>query len=217
MAVDELLVERALRPGVCIARFFNWAAGDAATFGYAQFESSARRQILAEGIQNYTRRPTGGGVVLHKDDLTFSLCFTHGGAFKPSAIYAALHRAIKEEFDKAAITLSAYDKAGDYRPAPGGISSNCFTNPVSDDLLGPNGEKALGGAIRRCGDAVLYQGSLQLGAARANAAYRAALKNGILKYFNAEAAAQNIGNALLNEAYALAESRYKTKEWIEKL
>ena len=215
MAVDELLVG-GLRPGICIARFFNWAGAPGATFGYAQFESSARQQISAAGIQNYTRRPTGGGVVLHKDDLTFSLCFAQEGVFKPAAIYAALHRVIKEEFNKALVTLTAYDKAGDYRPAPGGVSSNCFTNPVSDDLLGPGGEKALGGAIRRYGNAVLYQGSLQLKGARANAAYRAALKNGILKYFNAEGGAQNIGNALLNEAYALAQSRYKTKEWIQK-
>ncbi|MDR1124331.1 MAG: hypothetical protein LBL61_07150 [Elusimicrobiota bacterium] len=222
MAIDELLVSKHLRPDICMARFFNWAqaagggSGAAATFGYAQFENTARAQINAAGVAQYTRRPTGGGVVLHKDDLTFSLFFTAAGAIKPQQIYGALHAAIRQEFQAAGLALGAYDKQSDYRPAPNGVSANCFANPVSDDLLDDGGAKVLGGAIRRFGDAVLYQGSLQLPAARGNANYQNALRAAFLKYFSAAPAAQPAGNSLLNEAYALAAEVYKTREWIEK-
>ena len=222
MAIDELLVSR-LRPNMCMARFFNWAqsaggpnGGAAATFGYAQFENTARAQITEEGIAQYTRRSTGGGVVLHKDDLTFSLFFAAVRALKPQQIYGALHAAVRQEFTAAGFALDAYDKQSDYRPAPGGVSASCFANPVSDDLLDNGGVKVLGGAIRRFGDAVLYQGSLQLPSARGNVNYQNVLCAAFLKYFNAEPARQSAGNSLLNEAYALAADVYKTREWIEK-
>jgi lipoate-protein ligase A len=220
MAIDELLV-CCLRADMCMARFFNWAqtaggGGVAATFGYAQFANTARAQIAAAGIEQYTRRPTGGGVVLHKDDLTFSLFFTACGAVKPQQIYGALHAAIRSEFMSAGLALGAYDKQSDYRPAPGGVSASCFANPVSDDLLDNAGAKVLGGAIRRYGDAVLYQGSLQLPAARGSSDYQNALSAAFLKYFNAAQTRQPAGNSLLNEAYALAADVYKTREWIEK-
>ncbi|MDR0734421.1 MAG: hypothetical protein LBG16_01690 [Elusimicrobiota bacterium] len=221
MAIDELLVSR-LRPDMCMARFFNWVpaggqnGGAAATFGYAQFENTARAQIAAAGITQYTRRPTGGGVVLHRDDLTFSLFFTAGGALKPQQIYGALHAAVRQGLMAAGFALGSYDKQSDYRPARGGVSANCFANPVSDDLLDNGGAKVLGGAIRRFADAVLYQGSLQLPAARDNADYQDALSAAFLKYFNAAAARRPAGNSLLNEAYALATDVYKTREWIEK-
>jgi lipoate-protein ligase A len=221
MAIDELLVSKYLRPDMRMARFFNWArpaGGDcsAATFGYSQFENTARAQINAAGIAQYTRRPTGGGVVLHRDDLTFSLFFTRGGSIKPAEIYAGLHNIIKEEFAKGGIALGAYNKESDYRPAPGGVCANCFANPVADDLLYAGGAKVLGGALRRFGDKVLYQGSLQIAGARSNADFKKILQSAILKYFNAAPAAKQIGNALLNEIYALAAEVYKTREWIEK-
>jgi lipoate-protein ligase A len=217
MAADETLINQNIGQNICMARFFNWDENDAfATFGYAQFEHSARAQIKTAGIQKYTRRPTGGGVVLHKDDLTFSLFFNRAGAVKPADIYSNLHGIIKDEFFKNGFTLASYDKASDYRPAPNGISSNCFTNPVADDLLAADGAKVLGGAIRRFGDAILYQGSLQIGGARFSGDCKKILQKAILKYFDAGYGAKRAENALLNEIYALAQNKYQTSEWIEK-
>jgi len=215
--LDEILATKHLQGGAAMARFFNWGSFvPAATFGYAQFETSARAQILAAGIKEYTRRPTGGGIVLHKDDLTFSLFFTRQNSDRPADIYAGLHRTIKEEFVKRGLALGVYNKASDYRPAPGGVSSDCFTNPVSDDLLGADGQKVLGGAIRRFGDTVFYQGSLQLPLARGNKDYKEALTAAILKYFNAGHAREHVSNTVLNEVYTLAQNTYKTKQWLEK-
>ena len=215
MALDEALIN-ALPSGACALRIFNWAAQPGATFGYAQFEASAAAQIKAAGIKEYTRRPTGGGVVLHRDDLTFSLFFPSPNPFSPAEIYGRLHALIKAEFAKNNTVLGAYNQASDYRPAPGGVSANCFTNPVSDDLLSVQGDKVLGGAIRRFGDRVLYQGSLQLEGARQNSLYGRIIEAGAQQFFNAQAQRQAVGNNVLNMAYDLAQKVYITQAWIGK-
>ncbi|MBO5910713.1 MAG: hypothetical protein J6Q05_00750, partial [Elusimicrobiaceae bacterium] len=98
MALDEVLVRA--RAGVQTVRFYNWAGGPAVTFGYAQFISEVRRGVQQERfIGDICRRPTGGGVVYHRDDLTFSLVFP--SVSKPAEIYKQLHGAIQ-----AALTLS---------------------------------------------------------------------------------------------------------------
>lgn len=215
MAADDFFVS--LNTQECFLRFFNWSGGPCATFGYAQFESSVKKQLDAEGIKQYTRRPTGGGIVLHKDDLTFSLIFNSPRLVSPNAVYSALHGCIKEELLKVKQGLSAYGKDSDYRPAHGGAASNCFTNPVSDDILEEGGGKVLGGALRRFNTRVLYQGSLQLKGARGNISYITAIKAGVLKYLGASAYIQR---AAAREEWSaissLGEKQYKTREWIEK-
>lgn len=216
MALDEVLVPKSPQADICLARFFNWRGMPCATFGYAQFENSVKQQMQAAAVKEYTRRPTGGGVVIHKDDLTFSLFFNMENSIKTAEIYANLHKIIREEFSQNNTPLGTYRDKSDYRPVAGGVSQNCFTNPVSDDLVTDEGSKVLGGAIRRFGSVVLYQGSLQLSGARDNAGYKEIIKNAVLKYFNAFYKEEKVSNALLNEAYSLAQSQYKTKQWIEK-
>jgi lipoate-protein ligase A len=216
MAMDETLVPQATSGDICIVRFFNWTEIPSATFGYAQFENSVKAQMQAAGILQYTRRPTGGGIVIHKDDLTFSLFFKRESSIRPAEIYSSLHNVIKEEFVKNNLALGTYDKESDYRPAVSGVSSNCFTNPVSDDLLDAGNNKVLGGAIRRFGNVILYQGSLQFKAARYNKDYKETLKKAFLRYFSASGEEQRVGDELFQNARLLAQSQYKTKAWIEK-
>ena len=215
MAADDYFVS--LNTQECFLRIFNWAGGPSATFGYAQFESSVKKQLQTQGITQYTRRPTGGGVVLHKDDLTFSLIFNSPQLVSPNAIYSALHGCIKEELLKVKQGLSAYGDKSDYRPAHGSTASNCFTNPVSNDILDEGGSKVLGGAIRRFNTRILYQGSLQFNGARGNLAYITAVKAGVLKYLGAAAYIQRAATQEEWQAISsLGEKQYNTREWIEK-
>ncbi len=215
MAIDEIL---ALKEGQTqpVLRFFNWGDfGPAATFGYAQYESLVLKQIKPEGFDVYTRRPTGGGIVLHKDDLTFSLIFSEYNSLRPVAIYSELHEKIKAAFAKNT-QMSTYDKSSEYRPTVDGTATGCFGNPVTDDLLGEHGEKVLGGAIRRFGTRVLYQGSLQLPAARNNADYKNFMQQGISDYLGGEVLIyKDIDPQLLAEAKELA-NKYRSAEWIGK-
>ena len=76
MALDEALARS--RPEAFILRFFRWK-GVGATFGYAQRIREVEK-ALPPGIGTaYTRRPTGGGIVPHLDDLTFACVFPAGG------------------------------------------------------------------------------------------------------------------------------------------
>ena len=212
MAVDELLVS-GFAP--CI-RFFNWNLRPQATFGYIQKIAQAKAELEILGINSFTRRITGGGLVLHKDDLTFSLVFDLPSRIQPNLIYTALHGAIQEELEKAGFLASIYEGKSDYNPQDTeGKVQNCFTNPVADDLM-QDGKKVLGGALRRFDKRVLYQGSLQIKDAESQKAKEALLK-GFLKYLNL----QNFENYTLSkdfitEALNLAETKYKSKDWLNK-
>ncbi len=212
MAIDELLVSN-FAP--CI-RFFNWDARPQATFGYVQKIVQAEEELKNHGINLFTRRMTGGGLVLHKDDLTFSLVFDLPSRIQPNLIYTALHSAIQDELKKAGFLASVYEGKSDYNPqTAGGKVQNCFTNPVADDLM-QGGKKVLGGALRRFEKRVLYQGSLQIKDAESQKVKDALLK-GFLKYLNIQNFENYILNRdFLNEAKQLAQTKYRSKDWLYK-
>lgn len=212
MAVDELLVS-SFAP--CI-RFFNWNTRPQATFGYIQKIEQAKAELKNLGISSFTRRITGGGLVLHKDDLTFSLVFDLPSRIQPGLIYTALHGAIQEELKKAGFLASFYEGKSDYKPqTSAGQVQNCFTNPVADDLM-QDGKKVLGGALRRFDKRVLYQGSLQIKDAESQKAKDALLK-GFLKYLSADTFENyTLSQDFINKAKHLAETKYKSEDWLNK-
>jgi len=214
MALDETLVK--LRPGEVTLRFFHWLPGCAATYGYAQFYSEVRRALSAPFLENATRRPTGGGIVLHENDLTFSLIFQYPG--RPMEIYQKLHGAILRGLTCQGRTarLSRQAPKESYRPSLGNRASACFQNPVENDLLSENGQKILGGALRRFGDTVLYQGSLQCPGARTSAQYKKAVIDGVRSFLAADLTPRGIAPQVLQDARGLAQALYQTKEWKEK-
>jgi lipoate-protein ligase A len=90
MAIDEALLEYAALPSI---RFYRWHS-PALSFGYfgrfAYVACYARERDLV-------RRWTGGGIVFHGDDLTYSIVIpANDGAFSESsmAIYEKVHRAL---------------------------------------------------------------------------------------------------------------------------
>lgn len=212
MAVDELLVP-IFAP--CI-RFFNWDMRPQATFGYVQKFAQAEAELKNWGINKFTRRITGGGLVLHKEDLTFSLVFDLPSRLQPGLIYTALHGTMQAELKQAGFLASVYEGKSDYKPqTSGGKVQNCFTNPVADDLM-QGAKKVLGGAIRRFDKRVLYQGSLQIKDAESQKAKDALLK-GFLKYLNLQEFEDYILDAdFINRAKELAQTKYKSNNWLNK-
>ncbi len=212
MAVDELLVAD-FAP--CI-RFFNWDKRPQATFGYIQKFAQAATELKNLGINSFTRRMTGGGLVLHKDDLTFSLVFDLPSRIQPSLIYTALHGTIQRELTSAGFLASVYEGKSDYNPqTAGGKVQNCFTNPVADDLM-LDGKKVLGGALRRFDKRVLYQGSLQIKDAETQEIKDALLK-GFLKYLNTDTFENyTLSRDFINKAINLAQTKYRSENWLNK-
>jgi len=163
MAVDEALARS--RPDAFCLRFFRWK-GVGLTFGYAQRFRAVERLLPPEVGKNWTRRPTGGGLVPHLDDLTFSCVFPDAGELNPTGLYRRIHSAIHQALCEGGLAVRLSVSEGE-DSARDGVErvSQCFKEPVSLDIL--MGEtKILGGAIRRMGQTVLYQGSLQLPDAR---------------------------------------------------
>ena len=212
MALDEALAHS--KPAEFCLRFFRWR-GIGATFGYAQRIADVEQALPAELARACTRRPTGGGVVPHVDDLTFSCVFPAAGELRPTEIYRRLHGAILAGLRGAVAGARLAESGGRGAPRGPGGASQCFTDPVPLDILVAD-RKILGGAIRRYGETVLYQGSLQWPGARKQAtelekaiaeALAAAWK---LRWMRWEAPAE-----VLDAAQGL-EAKYRSADWIRR-
>ena len=77
MAVDAALLQAAPSLASPVLRFYSWAE-PAATFGYFQKYSDVERMTL---LRPLVRRPTGGGLVPHDSDWTYSMVFPPGTAW----------------------------------------------------------------------------------------------------------------------------------------
>ena len=90
MAIDEALLETAVVPTI---RFYRWRS-PALSFGYfGKFSDVA----IYAAERDLVRRWTGGGIVFHGDDLTYSIVIPASDpAFDESsiAIYEKIHRAL---------------------------------------------------------------------------------------------------------------------------
>lgn len=161
MAIDEALLEYAAVPSI---RFYRWHS-PALSFGY--FGKFAHVACYA-GERDLVRRWTGGGIVFHGDDLTYSIVIpANDNAFSESSmsIYEKVHCALRDALGgngKRAVVAGGGDPgaADAIRSAfsPGGY--NCFANPVRADVM-VDGRKIAGAAQRRTRRGLLQQGSIQ--------------------------------------------------------
>jgi lipoyl(octanoyl) transferase len=153
MAIDEALLLEVARLERPVLRFYGWAE-PAATFGYFQhYDAIARWTTLRPLI----RRPTGGGLVSHLADWTYSIAIppSHGWyRLKAEASYRVVHDWIRQAFLLMNIeTVLALEARHD---APG----QCFVGAEKNDLL-YRGRKIAGAAQRRNRHGLLIQGSVQ--------------------------------------------------------
>src|SRR5213080_714264 len=90
MAIDEALLDSVAVPSI---RFYRWRSS-ALSFGYfGKFADVA--DYAAE--RDLVRRWTGGGIVFHGDDLTYSIIIPAASEFSSASsksIYAMIHAAL---------------------------------------------------------------------------------------------------------------------------
>lgn len=153
MALDEALLDRASGWLAPVIRFYGWAV-PAATFGYFQkYEDVERLTPLRPLI----RRTTGGGLVPHASDWTYSIVFPPGTEWygiKARASYERLHRWVQRAFEACGATTELSRRS---RPEGPG---QCFVGAEEADVLW-RGEKVAGAAQRRAQTGLLIQGSIQ--------------------------------------------------------
>src|SRR5947209_3152932 len=150
MAVDEVLLAGGATP---VVRFYRWER-PSISFGYFGRYS----EVAAESDgRDIVRRWTGGGIVPHGADLTYSVMVPRGHSFlqwSSREIYAAIHQAICRALQ--ANGMEAFLANG----AAAKVSESCFANPVRDDVIS-GGQKIAGAAHRRTRAGLLHQGSIQ--------------------------------------------------------
>jgi lipoate-protein ligase A len=163
MALDETLLLSS-PPSAAWLRFYVWDA-PAITFGFAQHWRAVEPHVPGGDLSRAARRPTGGGIVRHGRDLTFSAGFPAPPAWNPSRLYAGLHALLLRALGSAGISATLRTIPSATPPLPDSAAGplQCFASPVPMDLMTSDGrEKILGGALRRMGARALYQGTLML-------------------------------------------------------
>jgi lipoate-protein ligase A len=208
MALDEAAL-LAAPEGALVLRLYRWA-GPGVTFGYSQPYHAVKSACDARGWKDASpvRRATGGGIVYHDGDVTFSLVFPWDRTWAPDAIYKNIHRGIHSALKTAGVATSLWSP--ERRPL--GAAAACFTRAEPMDLVLADGRKILGGALRKKGAKGLYQGSLRPeDAAAPRAAVEAAVGAGVAREFG-RAPTTEIPQSWL-EAGRRLEARYRSREW----
>jgi lipoate-protein ligase A len=153
MAFDDALLESMPDIDRPVLRFYSWTE-PAATFGYFQRYSEIEKLTL---LRPLIRRPTGGGLVPHDSDWTYSACFPAGSQwyeFSACASYESIHHWIQQAFEAIHVSVELASSA-----LPSG-PGQCFIGYEKSDVLW-RGRKIAGAAQRRTRNGLLIQGSVQ--------------------------------------------------------
>ena len=189
MAIDEVLLHAASAPTL---RIYRWAR-PAVSFGYFGKWADAAR---AWPDRDMVRRWTGGGIVPHGDDVTYSVIVPRAHPFfavRPRESYRAIHECVAGALGNAALAASASPQ----------ISSACFENPVLHDVLVAH-RKVAGAAQRRSKCGMLHQGSIQCAGFIASS---------LVGMFAPSVSRLPLGPGILEDAVQLSRERYEAIEW----
>ena len=154
MAVDDVLMRLSSDHRAPVVRFYGWDRL-AVSIGYMQNHS----KTLVEGFA-LVRRPTGGGVVYHDQDFTYSVAVpTDHGVFRLDRLrsYSVINGAVG-----AGLRRLGYDVQTAEDMIGRGVDRSamvCFREPTRYDIL-CEGRKISGSAQRRTAAGLLHQGSI---------------------------------------------------------
>jgi lipoate-protein ligase A len=199
MAIDEVLLSSGRS---AILRFYRW---NQPTISFGFFVPFAEA-CGAAGDRVMVRRWTGGGIVTHGEDLTYSIMIgSNNGAFSlPSKIvYQRVHAALSSALHEIGIA-TALTEANEPK-----LSEACFANPVVSDVI-ENGRKIAGAAQRKTRSGLLHQGSIQR--ENLNGKFRRIFGNLLAKRL----VINSIEMDILNGAAELAVAKYATDAWLRR-
>jgi lipoate-protein ligase A len=209
MAIDEALLDSATVPTI---RFYRWHS-PALSFGYfGKFSDVAIHAVERDLV----RRWTGGGIVFHGDDLTYSIVIPASDpAFDGSsiALYEKIHRALADALNGVggrAVVTGGADPGGialSKHAAVNASGHNCFTNPVRADVM-MDGRKIAGASQRRTRRGLLQQGSIQ------GIPTRSDLVQKFAQALSANCTQFVVNEQILRRAQELAQQKYGTESWL---
>lgn len=213
MALDEALLESAAGVGAPILRLYGWNK-PAATFGYSQRYANVAAWT---SLRPLIRRATGGGLVPHDADWTYSLIFPPNHPWcqvRAEESYRRVHDWISSSFQSLQVPARLSECCD--KPAPG----RCFIGTEKFDVLA-DGKKIAGAAQKRNKFGLLIQGSIQPpDVAQTNhlppftrATWEESLLNLGARDFVLTWTGLNLPESILNRAAALDHEKYRTESY----
>lgn len=182
MSVDQALLMSAEDKDCATLRFYGWSE-PTLSLGYFQKYDDRKNHLGSSGC-SLVRRRSGGGAILHDNELTYSLALpsTHRWSSQNSQLYDLVHELIISLLAKQHLTASLHRDAkpfvvgeklqADQQPlrnqrpsAVPFVSSDaflCFQRRTAGDIV-MDGFKVMGSAQRRLKHSLLQHGSLLLG------------------------------------------------------
>ncbi|MEM8549920.1 MAG: hypothetical protein AAGF10_03950 [Verrucomicrobiota bacterium] len=156
MAIDLLLLEAYPEPKLPRFRSYGWTL-PAWSFGLSQKWEALHERILSLPCE-VVRRPTGGGLVDHLQDWTFSLVIppsSPGYRDNPTELYRLVHEKAIAALSLQGLGAQLYEVANTT-----GLRPVCFAAAERFDVVLPSGEKIAGAAQKRNKHGLLIQGSI---------------------------------------------------------
>ncbi|MFW5997034.1 MAG: lipoate--protein ligase family protein [Lentisphaeria bacterium] len=212
MALDETLIIFAAQQEKPIVRFYSWDR-PAVSIGYIQKYSAGKRADWP-----IVRRPTGGGIVLHDHDFTYTVAIPAGHYLNQTdriISYGAVNNAVATGLSKLNMPAELSDAH-----IPSSVARDsmvCFSHPTKYDIL-LNNTKIAGSAQRRTRRGILHQGSIHfngpLPCPREKLAEK--LTDGFAEYLGVEAHLYNPPSEIFSEAHELVKTKYGLDDWNKK-
>ena len=209
MALDEVLLCRPLE--LPLLRVYRWTV-PTVSFGY--FE--AWQPVAAEyPNRELVRRWTGGGVVDHQHDWSYSLLLPRSEPvtnLPAGESYRSIHTRLKQAMIKvgfAGVVLQDEPNASQHTN-----SRACFAKPVQHDLL-VDDRKVSGAAQRRTRLGLLHQGSVQY-VPMSNSGFER-LTDLLPTFLAAQTRKRVLSTAAYEAASRLADTKYATPAWLHRL
>lgn len=153
MAIDEAIVQAIEPDDPPVLRFFDWSQ-PAISIGYSQkINEVLDVPICKKEKMFFVRRPTGGGVVLHGGNITYSVIIPVPHREWNKGMFWMIQYWIKKGMDALGIETTQYNEIK--KNSPG----YCFVSPSFGDII--IADRKIGGlAGRRIRQKMLYQGYL---------------------------------------------------------
>jgi lipoate-protein ligase A len=218
MALDFLLLQR-YPEATPRFRHYGWRA-PAFTFGLSQKLAFVQSQLPAGETFDLCRRPTGGGIVDHREDWTYTLVIPRGHPLeelRATQSYRVTHEALAEAL-RAQGVPAVTQQVVEQVPTDGGPAGVCFQRAEIFDVVNEStGEKIAGAAQKRNKQGLLFQGSIWRPAAGAGVDWEKFHADFVAQLARAlEVAAEPKPWPELDEAeVAGLTERYASPEWME--
>jgi lipoate-protein ligase A len=165
MAIDQAILESTAENGQTTLRFYRWTP---ATLSLGYFQRADDRSLHAASSDcPMVRRASGGGAIVHDDELTYSICVaTKGKLAKANAeLYDTVHHAILKSLAEQGVEVQLYESPNKVVKASTSDPFLCFERRAVGDIV-CQGHKVGGSAQRRLKNALIQHGSLLLSQSR---------------------------------------------------